>query len=135
MCPGATLCANTAIRAALLVAAAAATLPAQEPAGTRLDWRRFGNLSIAGAASAGLASGPVSRVWYSSAGDGLSLITADGQVWETKDFESWTPAAGEAPAKFASGASALPEAGYSGIMDVTSQGGTGWMIDTMADMM
>ncbi|HEX5102912.1 MAG TPA: hypothetical protein VFV87_03825, partial [Pirellulaceae bacterium] len=88
----------------------AAALFGQDTAGVRLDWRRFGNLSIAGAVSAGLASGPVSRVWYSASGEGLLLTTPSGAVWETKDFETWTAAIGEAPNRVQAEASALPEA-------------------------
>ena len=91
-------------RAGVFALLAALSLPAQEAgaapgatpdaragatAGARLDWRQFGNLSLAGPASVGLASGPVSRVWYSSAGDRLLLLTASGERWETEDFENW----------------------------------------------
>lgn len=110
MCPRATTWVKPAAHAGLLVLAMAAVLPGQETAGTRLDWRQFGNLSIAGAASAGLASGPVSRVWYSPSGGGLTVVTSSGQVWETKDFESWTSAATQPPARQPAEASALPEA-------------------------
>lgn len=98
-----------AIRAGIVATVAAAAL-AQEPVSSRLDWRRFGNLSIAGSAAAGLASGPVSRVWYSPSGSRLTVVTAGGQVWETNDFESWTEASAEAPERIGAEASALPEA-------------------------
>ncbi|MEP7362773.1 MAG: hypothetical protein ABI972_05920 [Acidobacteriota bacterium] len=110
VCLIATIWSNTARRAMFLALAVAMLLPAQETAGTRLDWRRFGNLSIAGAASAGVASGPVSRVWYPPSGEGLMIVTPAGQVWETKDFELWTAAAGEPPSRQSADASALPEA-------------------------
>ena len=114
MCLSATTGRNAVRRAGFLALAVAtllaAPLSAQETAGTRLDWRRFGNLSIAGAASAGLASGPVSRVWYSASGEGLTVVASTGQVWETKDFESWTATLAEPPLRGAAEASALPEA-------------------------
>ena len=117
MCPGATTWANWARRAGFLALAPlpllvpAGVLSAQEGAGTRLDWRQFGNLSITGPAVAGLASGPVNRVWYSSTGDRLAVLTAAGQTWETADFESWKSAALAPPSRVEAEASALPEPG------------------------
>ncbi len=57
----------------------------------------------------GLASGPVSRVWYSSAGDRLLLLTASGERWETEDFESWKSSTAVPPERQTAEASALPE--------------------------
>jgi len=55
---------------------------------TRLDWRSLGNLTIADAASAGPASGPIERVWYGS--DGRLFARAfSGKTFETRDFETW----------------------------------------------
>ena len=47
---------------------------------------------------ASFAGGPVARVWYSADGSRLYAKTASGQVWQTRDFESWEPATrAEAP--------------------------------------
>jgi uncharacterized protein (TIGR03437 family) len=51
------------------------------------------NLSVAG-----LATGPVDRVWYSGSGS-LLAHTASGRVFETSDFESWHPASAAVPAE------------------------------------
>jgi len=63
-----------------------------------VDWRRIGNPSM----EVGLASpatGPVETVWYSPDGAQLYARTRSGRVFETADFESWTPSqAASAPA-------------------------------------
>jgi len=41
---------------------------------------------------AGLATGPVDRVWYSSSGDRLLIRTAIGKLFETNDFDRWVAA-------------------------------------------
>jgi uncharacterized protein (TIGR03437 family) len=41
---------------------------------------------------AGLATGPVDRVWYSPAGDQLLLRAWSGKLFETNDFDRWTAA-------------------------------------------
>ena len=41
---------------------------------------------------AGLATGPVDRVWYSPAGDQLSIRSSSGKIFETNDFDRWTAA-------------------------------------------
>ena len=43
---------------------------------------------------AGLATGPVDRVWYSPAGDQLRIRTSSGKVFETNDFDRWAAAPG-----------------------------------------
>ncbi|HLY19896.1 MAG TPA: hypothetical protein VKR61_21865 [Bryobacteraceae bacterium] len=56
-----------------------------------LEWRRVGSPSL----EVGLASpatGPVRSVWYSADGSRLFARTASGRVFQTDDFESWTPA-------------------------------------------
>lgn len=117
MCPRATTRAKWASRtrrlalAGLALLLPVAVLSAQEGAGARLDWRQFGNLSITGPAVAGLASGPVNRVWYSATGDRLAVLTAAGQTWETTDFESWKSAALAPPVRAVAEASSLPEPG------------------------
>ena len=58
-----------------------------------VEWRRVGNPAI----EVGLASpvtGPVRTVWYSPDGARLYARTRAGSVFETADFESWTPAEG-----------------------------------------
>lgn len=56
-----------------------------------VEWRRVGNPSM----DVGLASpatGPVDDVWYSPDGSRLFARTRSGRVFETVDFESWSPA-------------------------------------------
>src|SRR5579863_8970287 len=60
-------------------------------------WRRIGNALI-DRSLAGLASGPVDRVWYSSDGSQLLLRTPSGKIFATTDFETWQPAYGVPPA-------------------------------------
>jgi len=58
-----------------------------------VEWRRVGNPAM----EVGLASpatGPVETVWYSPDGARLYARTRAGRVFETTDFESWTPAQG-----------------------------------------
>jgi uncharacterized protein (TIGR03437 family) len=91
MCQLATVSSRLGILAVLFSAASLA-----QP---RLDWRPYGNLTLAGAAPAGASSGPVARVWYGAEGS-LLIQTESGKVFETRDFETWTPSAGspsEAP--------------------------------------
>jgi uncharacterized protein (TIGR03437 family) len=55
------------------------------------DWRRIGgNTFEAGLAAP--ATGPVAAIWFSTDGGKLSVRTSSGSVWETADFNSWTPA-------------------------------------------
>ena len=75
------------------------------------DWRHIGNSAI-DRGLAGLATGPVDRVWYTPDGSRLFVRTQLGQVWETTDFETWKPAeqaAAEPVARFTP--SRLPENG------------------------
>jgi uncharacterized protein (TIGR03437 family) len=51
------------------------------------DWRHIGNALI-DRELAGLATGPVDRVWYSQDGSRILIQTASGRVWES-DLESW----------------------------------------------
>jgi uncharacterized protein (TIGR03437 family) len=58
-----------------------------------VEWRRVGNPAIAvGLASP--ATGPVESVWYSADGSRLYARTRAGRVFETADFENWTPGQG-----------------------------------------
>jgi uncharacterized protein (TIGR03437 family) len=72
-------------------------------------WRPIGNALI-DRSLAGLATGPVDRVWYSADGSQLLAHTADGRVFATSDFETWQPSLAAAPAPVTrSGAVSLPE--------------------------
>ena len=68
-----------------LVLAAFAAGPARAQS---LDWRRVGNAAM-DLELAGLATGPVDRVWYSPAGDQLFTRSAEGKLFETNDFDRW----------------------------------------------
>lgn len=74
------------------------------------DWYHAGN-SLVDLSLAGLASGPVDRVWYSPDGGTLYALTSSGKTFETSDFESWKPsqAAAPAPAGLAADGTILPE--------------------------
>ena len=60
-------------------------------------WRQIGNTLI-DRSLAGLATGPVDRVWYSPDGSQLLIRTASGKIFATSDFETWRPASGTPPA-------------------------------------
>jgi uncharacterized protein (TIGR03437 family) len=57
-------------------------------------WRHVGNTSI-DRSLAGLATGPVDRVSYTTDGSRLFIRTASGRIFETSDFENWKPVAGD----------------------------------------
>ena len=59
---------------------------------TTPDWRRIGN-SLIDRSLAGLATGPVDRVWYSADGSQLLVRTPSGRTFATSDFETWHEAA------------------------------------------
>ena len=85
-------------------------LSAQAPTDNS-SWRRIGNALI-DRALAGLATGPVDRVWYSADGSQLMIRTASGRVFATTDFEIWQSAAAQAPAPITrSGVVTVPESG------------------------
>ena len=86
-------------------------LHAQNPGLQTSSWRQIGNALI-DRSLAGLATGPVDRVWYSADGSQLLIRTASGSVFATNDFETWQPSSAAAPAPVArSGAASLPESG------------------------
>jgi uncharacterized protein (TIGR03437 family) len=58
-------------------------------------WRHIGN-TVIDRSIAGLATGPVDRVWYGSTGTVLAH-TFSGRVFETADFETWRPSTAAAP--------------------------------------
>jgi uncharacterized protein (TIGR03437 family) len=94
-----------------------------------MDWRRVGNAAIDRSQSdrsqgdrsqgdlsqgdttlAGLATGPVERVWFSGDGARLSIRTATGSQFVTTDSDTWTATAPvEPPPAPASPVSRLPE--------------------------
>src|ERR1019366_10250704 len=74
------------LRLWLAVFALAASAAGQTP-----DWRRVGNAAM-DLELAGLATGPVDRVWYSPAGDQLLIRVWSGKLFETNDFDRWTTA-------------------------------------------
>src|ERR1700722_8901309 len=78
-----------------------------QPAAT---WRQIGNTLI-DRSLAGLATGPVDRVWYSPDGSQLLIRTASGKIFATPDFETWSPPSGTPPASASPPISGrLPEA-------------------------
>src|SRR5712692_5456673 len=63
---------------------------AQTGAGpARPNWRRIGSAAI-DLALASPATGPVSRVWFSTDGSRLYALTAAGRVFESADLETWS---------------------------------------------
>jgi uncharacterized protein (TIGR03437 family) len=89
---------------------AAAIAPAT--AAIKGDWRRIGN-SLIDQSLAGLATGPVDRVWYSAEGSQLLVRTSSGRTFATSDFETWQESSAAAPPVpvARSGAATLPETG------------------------
>jgi uncharacterized protein (TIGR03437 family) len=69
-----------------LVLVGAALVSAQSP-----DWRKVGGTAVE-EMLAGPATGPVDEVWFSADGGALFARTHSGRVFQTVDFESWTPA-------------------------------------------
>lgn len=90
---------------AMLIAVAAS---AQTPS----DWYHAGN-SLVDLSLAGLAGGPVSRVWYSPGGGTLYVTIESGQTFETNDFEKWSPSQAAAPpaSDLSTEGTVLPEPG------------------------
>ncbi|MBL8210083.1 MAG: hypothetical protein JNK87_05195 [Bryobacterales bacterium] len=76
---------------------------------TPMEWRRIGNSAFE-AGLAGIATGPVSRVWFSPDGGTLYAQTRSGKLWQTNDFQAWQPAATSAiPARTPATLDAAPE--------------------------
>lgn len=76
------------------------------------DWRHTGNSAVdLGLPS--VATGAVSRVWYSQDGSALFALTANGHIFETADFEQWrNPEQAVAPVpEVTAMAASLPEPG------------------------
>ena len=73
-------------------------------------WRRIGGLSFV-ILLAAPAGGAVDAAWFSSDGATLYARTASGRVFETSDFESWTPSRAARPADApVAGAQRMPAA-------------------------
>ena len=80
---------RTLARLAVLALATAVGVSAQTT-----EWRRIGN-SSADVQLASPVTGPVIQVWYSDDGSLLYARTASGKLFQTLNFESWDPAAGD----------------------------------------
>ncbi len=78
---------------------------------TSPEWRKVGSAAV-DLQLAGPATGPVEQVWFTSGGGVLYARTTSGMVFETADYETWTPAADplEPPAARPATAARLPEA-------------------------
>lgn len=78
-----------------------------------IDWRHIGNSAMElGLPS--VATGPVSRVWYSADGSILFSQTSGGSTYETTDFERWSQVTDVRivpPAHANPAAATLPETG------------------------
>jgi uncharacterized protein (TIGR03437 family) len=93
----------------LLAGTALHTL-AQEAAPVAIEWRNAGNLSLDRGLN-GVASGTITRVWYSADGTKLYALGVGGRVFETSDFEQWTISTAQVPAPAVDGFSrSKPEA-------------------------
>src|SRR5450432_32109 len=77
------------IRVALAALCLLAPSFAQRP--TQTDWRHIGNSAIE-LGLAGVATGPVDRVWYSDNGSTLYVRARSGGTFSTDDFETWKAA-------------------------------------------
>lgn len=75
-------------------------------------WYHVGN-SVVDLSLAGLAGGPVDRVWYSLDGGTLYATTFSGKTFETQDFETWKASQATAPpaADLSTSGTSLPEQG------------------------
>src|SRR5882762_9421235 len=88
------MCNKATMRISVATLVWASVLSAQ----TATEWRRVGNSAI-DRSLAGLATGPVERVWYSPDGSRLGIRTGSGRVFETADFETWQPSSAAPPAE------------------------------------
>jgi uncharacterized protein (TIGR03437 family) len=78
----------------------------------RPDWRHVGNSAVE-LGLAGLATGPVERIWYSSDGTTLQIRTGLSRFFQTSDFDTWQPLGSDTPVPAVpqDTAPVLPEAG------------------------
>lgn len=115
---------------------AALSLFAQK-AVAQTGWRPVGNWVI-DRSLAGLATGPVSRVWYADSGSVL-IQTASGRIFATSDLELWQASGAAAPPEPAAISTNLPEPGakvrsgadsvlyaFRGFVYRSENGGTSW---------
>ena len=78
-----------------------------------MSWRRIAGTSVS-EGLAGRATGPARTVWYSAAGNRLSVQTSSNRVFETSDFEHWrlnTSDAAPVPPQASSSGLTAPETG------------------------
>jgi uncharacterized protein (TIGR03437 family) len=87
-----------------LLATALPTLAQTPPS----PWRHVGTSAVE-LGLAGLATGPVERVWYDRGS--LRVLTGPGAVFETRDLAHWDRIPAEPPAPVAGSAPVLPEPG------------------------
>ncbi len=82
----------------MLLFAVTASLPqaAAQQNSPQTIWRRLGG-STFDAGLAAPATGAVAAVWFSPDASKLYARTVSGKVWETADYESWSPAANPSP--------------------------------------
>ncbi len=104
------VCHKGTLRVSICCAAAVLLAATAGFAQTALAWRKVGSASV-DLRLAGPATGPVAQVWFASGGGVLYARTASGAVFETADYETWTPVAGapEPPATRPATAARLPE--------------------------
>ncbi len=77
----------------------------------RAGWRKIGPSAVE-LSLASPAGGPVQRVWFSVSGSSLFAQTAPGLVFQTADFEQWSPAPEATPPPVAPATAVrLPEPG------------------------
>ncbi len=78
---------------------------------TNPDWRKLGGTAVE-LSLASPATGPVDQVWFTASG-ALLARTHSGKLFQTQDFETWTPAvdSGDAPRPLTAPAARLPEPG------------------------
>src|SRR5258708_33465701 len=101
-----TACGN--LRIWLLILAAAGTVAGQSAP----EWRHVGNSAV-DLGLAGLASGPVDRVWFTPDGSKLLIRTASGRTFDTDDFERWSSSDAQPVAAEQGPVRSLPEEGAS----------------------
>src|SRR6185436_1473222 len=77
--------------AALILLALTAVAQTTPPDSIRPNWRKIGSSTME-LSLASPATGPVSRVWFSSGG-ALDVLTASGRIFESADMVTWAPAA------------------------------------------
>jgi len=108
---GLLVCHKGTLRVSLWFATAAFLAGAAGFAQTAPSWRKVGSASV-NLQLAGPATGPIEQVWFSPGGGVLYARSTSGAVFETADYETWTPVAAalEAPAARPATAARLPEA-------------------------